>query len=229
MKREKAEILFDAITAVREDLIEAAQNYVFHKKPSAWRRYAALAACLVVVAGLGFGALPCRLVWSVGIMTGRAAIHACAGRNGLAGMQAPGQLLFHVSVTGEAGGRIKGGGPFLEDAVREGVFLRGHGLVADRAAQVGVRGTRKALFVDKPGCGPGLILSLGLDRSGQGQTGKHKEKTCQDSQAGRVRKNVSLRSHILSRQSVCFRRRAFVPAAKVQRCPSQSVVYGCCV
>ena len=30
MKREKAEILFDAITAVREDLIEAAQNYVFH-------------------------------------------------------------------------------------------------------------------------------------------------------------------------------------------------------
>ena len=57
MKREKAEILFDAITAVREDLIEAAQNYVFHKKPSAWRRYAALAACLVVVAGLGFGAL----------------------------------------------------------------------------------------------------------------------------------------------------------------------------
>ena len=57
MKREKAEILFDAITAVREDLIEAAQNYVFHKKPSAWRRYAALAACLVMVAGLGFGAL----------------------------------------------------------------------------------------------------------------------------------------------------------------------------
>ena len=57
MKREKAEILFDAITAVREDLIEAAQSYVFRKKPALWRRYAALAACLVVVAGLGFGAV----------------------------------------------------------------------------------------------------------------------------------------------------------------------------
>ena len=66
MKREKAEILFDAITAVREDLIEAAQNYVFHKKPSAWRRYAALAACLVVVAGLGFGALRLGLLDGIG-------------------------------------------------------------------------------------------------------------------------------------------------------------------
>ena len=66
MKREKAEILFDAITAVREDLIEAAQNYVFHKKPSAWRRYAALAACLVVVAGLGFGALRLGLLGGMG-------------------------------------------------------------------------------------------------------------------------------------------------------------------
>ena len=66
MKREKAEILSDAITAVREDLIEAAQNYVFHKKPSAWRRYAALAACLVVVAGLGFGALRLGLLDGMG-------------------------------------------------------------------------------------------------------------------------------------------------------------------
>ena len=66
MKREKAEILFDAITAVREDLIEAAQNYVFHKKPSAWRRYAALAACLVVVVGLGFGAVRLGLLGGMG-------------------------------------------------------------------------------------------------------------------------------------------------------------------
>ena len=66
MKREKAEILFDAITAVREDLIEAAQNYVFRKKPSAWRRYAALAACLVVVAGLGFGAVRLGLLGGMG-------------------------------------------------------------------------------------------------------------------------------------------------------------------
>lgn len=56
MKREKAEILFDAVSAVREDLIEAAQNYVFRKKSHVWRRYAALAACLAVVVGLGFGA-----------------------------------------------------------------------------------------------------------------------------------------------------------------------------
>ena len=82
MKREKAEILFDAITAVREDLIEAAQNYVFHKKPSSWRRYAALAACLVVVAGLGFGALRLGLLGGMGSNTTGAADGAAPESSG---------------------------------------------------------------------------------------------------------------------------------------------------
>lgn len=66
MKREKAEILFDAVSAVREDLIEAAQNYVFRKKSHVWRRYAALAACLAVVVGLGFGAVRLGLLSGMG-------------------------------------------------------------------------------------------------------------------------------------------------------------------
>lgn len=66
MKREKAEILFDAVSAVREDLIEAAQNYVFRKKSHVWRRYAALAACLAVVVGLGFGAARLGLLSGMG-------------------------------------------------------------------------------------------------------------------------------------------------------------------
>lgn len=66
MKREKTEILFDAVSAVREDLIEAAQNYVFRKKSDVWRRYAALAACLAVVVGLGFGAARLGLLSGMG-------------------------------------------------------------------------------------------------------------------------------------------------------------------
>ena len=47
---QKAEILFDAITGIREDLVEEAQRHVFCRR-ARWRRYGGLAACLVLYAG----------------------------------------------------------------------------------------------------------------------------------------------------------------------------------
>ena len=50
----KSEILFDAITDIRDGLIDEAATHVFQKtKKPAWRRYAALAAVLVLAVGLG--------------------------------------------------------------------------------------------------------------------------------------------------------------------------------
>lgn len=55
----KAEVFFDAITLLREDLVEEAQNYVFRKRRSAWRKFGSLAACMALVASLGMlAALP---------------------------------------------------------------------------------------------------------------------------------------------------------------------------
>jgi len=55
----KAEIFFDAITRLREDLVEEAQNYTFRKKRAVWRKFASLAACVMLVVSLGMlAALP---------------------------------------------------------------------------------------------------------------------------------------------------------------------------
>ena len=53
----KAEIMFDAITGIREHLVEEAQNYRFRRRQPLWRRYAGWAACLLLVAFVGFGAV----------------------------------------------------------------------------------------------------------------------------------------------------------------------------
>lgn len=55
----KAELFFDAITLLPEDLVEEAQDYAFRKSPARWRKFASLAACLMLVASLGLlAALP---------------------------------------------------------------------------------------------------------------------------------------------------------------------------
>ncbi len=51
------EKLFDAITEIDEELVESAQSYVFRKQPKTWQRVASLAACLLIVASIGFGIL----------------------------------------------------------------------------------------------------------------------------------------------------------------------------
>ena len=53
----KAEKFFDAITLLREDLVEEAQNYVFRRKRSAWKSFGSLAACIALVASLGMLAI----------------------------------------------------------------------------------------------------------------------------------------------------------------------------
>ena len=48
----KAEIFFDAITLLPEDMIEEAQEYRLRKNRTSWKRFASLAACLMLVASL---------------------------------------------------------------------------------------------------------------------------------------------------------------------------------
>ncbi len=50
----EAEILYDAITGIRETIVEEAQDYRFRKRAAQWQRYAGLAACLAVVVCIGY-------------------------------------------------------------------------------------------------------------------------------------------------------------------------------
>lgn len=49
----KSETFFDAITHLREDLIEEAQNYKFRKKAAVWKKFGGLAACIVLIMSVG--------------------------------------------------------------------------------------------------------------------------------------------------------------------------------
>lgn len=49
----KSEVIFEAITELRDDLIEAAQNYRFYRKERSLKRWMPIAAGLVLVIGLG--------------------------------------------------------------------------------------------------------------------------------------------------------------------------------
>lgn len=49
----KSEVIFEAITELRDDLIEAAQNYRFYRKGRSLKRWMPIAAGLVLVIGLG--------------------------------------------------------------------------------------------------------------------------------------------------------------------------------
>ena len=60
------EKLFDAITEIDEELVESAQSYVFRKQPKTWQRVASLAACLLIVASIGFGILQMASIGGMG-------------------------------------------------------------------------------------------------------------------------------------------------------------------
>ena len=49
----KSEIFFDAVTHLREDLIEEAQNHKFRKKTAVWKKFGGLAACVVLIMSVG--------------------------------------------------------------------------------------------------------------------------------------------------------------------------------
>lgn len=54
----KTEIFFDAITLLREDIVEEAQDYRFRKKQAVWKKFGSLAACLVLIASISLLMLP---------------------------------------------------------------------------------------------------------------------------------------------------------------------------
>lgn len=54
----KAEIFFDAITLLEEDLVEEAQDYRFRKKRTVWKNLGSLAACLMLIASISLLMLP---------------------------------------------------------------------------------------------------------------------------------------------------------------------------
>lgn len=54
----KAEIFFDAITLLREDIVEEAQDYRFRKKQAGWKKFGSLAACLALIASISLLMLP---------------------------------------------------------------------------------------------------------------------------------------------------------------------------
>lgn len=82
-----SEIFFDAITNIREDLVEEAQEFVF-RKHHVWRRYAGMAACLVLAVTLLFGAYQLsqiRMGSSGGSAADNAAPAAGSGQTGNSG------------------------------------------------------------------------------------------------------------------------------------------------
>ncbi len=64
MKR--AEIFFDAITGIREELIEEALDHRFTKYNTLWRKCLTSAACLALVVLVGFGAIRLGILGGVG-------------------------------------------------------------------------------------------------------------------------------------------------------------------
>lgn len=64
----RAETFFDAITFLREDLVEEAQDYVFRRRRSGWRKFGSLAACVMLVMSLGLLAVMPKGCGSAGDM-----------------------------------------------------------------------------------------------------------------------------------------------------------------
>jgi len=62
----KAEVFFDAITNLKEELIDAALDYRFTRKQIHWQRYVGIAACLALVITVGFGAIRLGIIGGMG-------------------------------------------------------------------------------------------------------------------------------------------------------------------
>ena len=90
------ERLFDAITGIDEELVESAQTYVFHKKPRTWQRAASLAACLLIVASIGFGILQMASIGGMGGSDSAANSNGAAPESGSDGVT-------DDALTGDAG------------------------------------------------------------------------------------------------------------------------------
>ena len=60
------EKLFDAVTGIDEELVDSAQSYVFRKQIQPWQRVVSLAACLLIMASIGFGIVQMGSLGGVG-------------------------------------------------------------------------------------------------------------------------------------------------------------------
>lgn len=85
----KAETFFDAITRLREDLIEEAQNHKFRKRTAAWKKFGSLAACLVLIMSIGALALLPRGCGSSGAGSNNSAAPADNNSGGGAPQESP--------------------------------------------------------------------------------------------------------------------------------------------
>ena len=99
------EKLFDAITGIDEGLVDSAQSYVFHKQPRTWQRIASLAACLLIVASIGFGMLQLA---GIGGMGGS---DSAANSNGAAPESGSDAGVADDSLVGSAGDTTTGDSP----------------------------------------------------------------------------------------------------------------------
>ena len=99
------ERLFDAITGIDEELVESAQTYVFHKQTRTWQRAASLAACLLIVASIGFGMLQLA---GIGGMGGS---DSAANSNGAAPESGSDAGVADDSLVGSAGDTTTGASP----------------------------------------------------------------------------------------------------------------------
>ena len=90
------EKLFDAITGIDEELVESAQTYVFHKQTRTWQRAASLAACLLIVASIGFGMLQLAGIGGMGGSDSAANSNGAAPESGSDGVT-------DDALTGDAG------------------------------------------------------------------------------------------------------------------------------
>ena len=117
-----SDVFFDAVTCIREDLIEEAQNYVFRRR-QVWKRWAGLAAGILLAACLG---------WRCFIFP-----HS-DGLSGMNGGAAPGSM--ESAPAGDCDGGAAAEHVFTADVVEagEGYFLvvplpgNGFWTVADR-------------------------------------------------------------------------------------------------
>ena len=85
----KAETFFDAVTHLREDLIEEAQNYKFRKRAAAWKTFGSLAACLVLIMSVGALALLPRGCGSSGAGSNSSAAPTDSNSDAAAPQEAP--------------------------------------------------------------------------------------------------------------------------------------------
>lgn len=85
----KAETFFDAITRLREDLIEEAQNHKFRKRTAVWKKFGSLAACLVLIMSIGALALLPRGCGSSGGGSNNSAAPAASSSDTAAPQESP--------------------------------------------------------------------------------------------------------------------------------------------